>query len=427
MKYALWLVARLYPVAWRKRYGIEFDALLEEVAPNIRTLLNVLGGAFKMQLTTWNDVKLVAALGVAGIIVAACVSLAAPRQYQSTAILDITGTTSNSAATELINRLQQRFLSRSSLTKLIVQEGLYPAERTRMPLEDVIERLRRSIQVAAPRGESTPIFKITVVSDSPEHAQVVAQTLISSFMDDFTKQNIGQGNRAVLQLLGPASKPQSPVNPRYGPIVMWGGAAGLVVGLAIALVRRQPRLSRTAAAFGAAGALLAFAASWLMTERYVSTAVLHLTGPSATGDARDIVNKLTQPALSRDSLANIIQDFGLYKRELASMPIEDVIRDMRTRDIQVTNSVGGTTFSVAVTTRGSALAALRATQVLAARMIHESEQTGIAVEILDPANFPQTPVSPNRASITVLGLGTGLLLGASAAIFRKGLLPVKSH
>ncbi len=91
MKRALWLLARLYPVAWRKRYGMEFDALLEDVPHNLRTLLDVSEGAFKMQLKSWGDVRLAAALGFAGIIVAAGVSLVLPRQYQSTALVDISG------------------------------------------------------------------------------------------------------------------------------------------------------------------------------------------------------------------------------------------------------------------------------------------------------------------------------------------------
>jgi capsular polysaccharide biosynthesis protein len=420
MKRALWLLARLYPVAWRKRYGMEFDALLEDVPHNLRTLLDVFEGAFKMQLKSWSGVRLVAALGVAGIIVAACVSLVLPRQYQSTALIDIAGPTNRLAAGDLVNQLLTSVLSRRSLSELINREDLYRSERTRMPMEEVIERLRRDIKIVAMGQASSPAFQITVTSDSPQHAQIVNQTLISSLME----QHARSGSSATLKLVDPVNKSKSPVSLRYGLIATWGLAGGLVVGLMVALVRHQPRLAGTAATFGVAGALLAFAASWMMTEKYVSTAVLRLNGASATGDVRDIANNLAQTALSRDSLAQIIQKSGLYQRERASMPLDKVVEEMRARDIRISNLAGASVLSVAVVARDSAFAAQSATQDLVARMIDESRrrQSEVALETLDPASFPHMPVSPNRATITVLGLVAGLLLGVTASILRRPII-----
>jgi hypothetical protein len=51
MKRAIQLAANLYPQAWRKRYGVEFDALLEYYDPGWREFSDVLRGAFKMQMT----------------------------------------------------------------------------------------------------------------------------------------------------------------------------------------------------------------------------------------------------------------------------------------------------------------------------------------------------------------------------------------
>jgi hypothetical protein len=41
--------ARLYPLAWRRRYGVEFDALLEDIAPSWRDLCDVLGRSLMMR------------------------------------------------------------------------------------------------------------------------------------------------------------------------------------------------------------------------------------------------------------------------------------------------------------------------------------------------------------------------------------------
>jgi hypothetical protein len=42
MKRMLKLLARLYPAEWRRRYGAEYEALLEEKTPRVRDLFDVL-------------------------------------------------------------------------------------------------------------------------------------------------------------------------------------------------------------------------------------------------------------------------------------------------------------------------------------------------------------------------------------------------
>jgi hypothetical protein len=50
MKYLAFQLARLYPRAWRARYGREFDAFLEDVDLNWLDLLNLLFGALRAHL-----------------------------------------------------------------------------------------------------------------------------------------------------------------------------------------------------------------------------------------------------------------------------------------------------------------------------------------------------------------------------------------
>jgi len=47
-------LARLYPGPWRARYGREFEALLEETNLTWRDLGDVIAGALRMRLKTWN-------------------------------------------------------------------------------------------------------------------------------------------------------------------------------------------------------------------------------------------------------------------------------------------------------------------------------------------------------------------------------------
>jgi hypothetical protein len=46
--------ARLYPAQWRRRYGTEFGALLEESGDGWGAIADVLKGALSMQLRSWN-------------------------------------------------------------------------------------------------------------------------------------------------------------------------------------------------------------------------------------------------------------------------------------------------------------------------------------------------------------------------------------
>ncbi len=53
--------ARLYPEAWRERYAAEFDALLEDISPSFRDLLDVLGGALKARVNAASSLSLAVA------------------------------------------------------------------------------------------------------------------------------------------------------------------------------------------------------------------------------------------------------------------------------------------------------------------------------------------------------------------------------
>jgi hypothetical protein len=50
MKRLIRLASRLYPTAWRGRYGREFETLLDDVKPGPRQLYDVLKGAIAMRV-----------------------------------------------------------------------------------------------------------------------------------------------------------------------------------------------------------------------------------------------------------------------------------------------------------------------------------------------------------------------------------------
>lgn len=84
--------------------------------------------------------------------------------------------------------------------------------------------------------------------------------------------------------------------------------------------------------------------AFLWPDTYISTATIRVAPPqvpesfvpaNTNQDVQGRVNALVQLILNRATLTNIINTHGLYKSKLARMPLEDVIEEMKQKDIQV--------------------------------------------------------------------------------------------
>lgn len=202
---------------------------------------------------------------------------------------------------------------------------------------------------------------------------------------------------------------------------------------ALAMQMKVSSFGKVTAACGLAGAMIAAVVAFQMDNRYVSYTVLRLSAPAGAtmddGRAAEQFQQLEEELLSRSFLTNIIQskDLDLYKRERQHMPLEDIVQSMKTRDIQIRRIHGGQMANVFQVLFKSAdpVSAQAVTSRLAERMIDlnlartESlpksavpDRTPAILQVLDPANVPESPVSPNRPVIAGLGLIGGLVLGA---------------
>src|ERR1017187_6886711 len=169
------------------------------------------------------------------------------------------------------------------------------------------------------------------------------------------------------------------------------------------------------------GAVAAGAISFTLPRRYVSTAVMRFTPqavPAGTAwqieymASRNLEQNL-QNILSRSSLTEMIQRIGLdlYREDLR--PWEDVIQDMRNRDLRFERRrPRDFRISFEYPDRLKAQAVVRE---LTARFIGSAE-------VLTPASLPEKPSRPDRLAITGIGLGVGLVLGLLFAFLRcRGL------
>jgi hypothetical protein len=213
------LAVRLYPSSWRQRYAREFEALLEDVQPGWRELIDVISGALTMQIKTLGAIPVLCAL--AGAIVGGIVALRTPEVFASSATIGL-------KARDMANR--------ESAT---VQE-------LRVSLEKALgasSGTREATSVTLHRDDSAQItlLKLTYLDRDPAQAQRVAEQLIAAIA---TQNSERAGS---IEVLDAPDLPRSPIRPDYPITVASGGGAGLVAGGVALLLLRSRRRPATVA------------------------------------------------------------------------------------------------------------------------------------------------------------------------------------
>jgi uncharacterized protein (DUF433 family) len=114
-----------------------------------------------------------------------------------------------------------------------------------MPLEDVIELMRKNIAIlpiqtlAGSPPPRVPAFVIQFSYQDRFVAQRVTQDLVSRYIDG--NMRAGSALPITLEMLDPASLPYNPVSPRPSRNTTMGLALGLTLGAIVAYVRRTPQ------------------------------------------------------------------------------------------------------------------------------------------------------------------------------------------
>ena len=111
--------------------------------------------------------------------------------------------------------------------------------------------------------------------------------------------------------------------------------------------------------------------------------------PTAPNDMAWMINNVAQESLSRSNLTRIIETNGMYADRLKSMPLEDVIEDMRNHDMSIGAS-GEDGFKLSLT-YPEPLLAQRVTQALLASMVASSDRTQSA-RTITTINYLQSRV-----------------------------------
>jgi hypothetical protein len=247
-----------------------------------------------MHLSVPTFPKLALALSITGLLTGLAISFGVTPTYISEAEMTLGDSLVTSAPADVRPNLREYFmqtenevLSRTSLSKIIQDPrlDLYREERARMPLEDVIETMRRrdiriAVEAQAPGSNYLP-FQLTFAYSDRVKAQQTVQALVARFSESniVRQQGPARMKRAVasdqiyrleariaalekrlgmpsaghepdyslnpsagiqLEVLDPPSLPVLAAKPNRSIFMASGFSAGFVAALVIAVFWRRP-------------------------------------------------------------------------------------------------------------------------------------------------------------------------------------------
>jgi len=227
MKRALQLPIRLYPAWWRRRYGQELEALLEDSGSH--DVWDLFRTAMEMQMKTWSFGRIVRVCGIVGLMVAGTVAFSMLYRYRSTAILKV------EPDSKALDRVTEAAFTPTVLTSIIINFNLYRRERTRMQMEDVIDRMRRDIRV---RPVTPNLAQVSFAYEDPVQAQRVSQDLVARIIFANVNPQLSSGQRIELVTAADQAKRQIEGKVRAA-LTSLGLPVGLLFGVALALILRR--------------------------------------------------------------------------------------------------------------------------------------------------------------------------------------------
>lgn len=374
-----------------------------------------------------------------------------PRTYRSTATLlvqsqdlptTLVDSPTNGAVEQRIARIREQVLSRGDLIQLIEQNDLYPKERRTQPLSKIIEKMRHATSVGAlssdigqQSGTQNNTIAIAMSFDyaEPGKAQAVLQSFVSKFLSMDSQDVEDQATLTVRFLQDQANKLQSQISDIEGQLTSLkarNGAALASSGMPpmldtgsfsaqIAALQNENRqliaqsrrpADRNDALSSAEAALAAAQAQYSDTHPDVVAArervkeLRQMTGavrPDTTLQEQIAANNaaIRQLMGQRDSVmarANAAVAGSARAPAIMeqAMQLENRATSLRNQYQQVSENL------------------LKAQN--SARMA--TEQRAERLSLVEPANLPDRPYSPNRPLLIAAGAAAGLFLGLLIAL-----------
>ena len=238
------LAARLYPRAWRDRYGDELAALIDDARPGLAGALDLVKGAFFMHLEqSYRSLRILAIAALLGLVTAGTFGLIVEKKYRSSVQIQFVRTNANpNLDFETLRPVLLDVLSRANLTGIVANQSIYRDEQRRIPMEDVIKKMSDNIWITVlppgdpPDFDAPPAFKLSFQYRDPAEAQQV----VTALTNQIVSANAEQGGQDLVVLEQP-TLPDAPIQPAWLRIFAAGLGGGILLGALAILLRRLLR------------------------------------------------------------------------------------------------------------------------------------------------------------------------------------------
>ena len=385
-----------------------------------------------------------------------------PRTYRSTATLlvqsqdlptALVDSPANGAVEQRIARIREQVLSRGDLIQLIEQNDLYSDERRKEPLSKIIEKMRHATSVGAlssdigqQSGTQNNTIAIAMSFDYPDpvKAQAVLQSFVTKFLNMDSQDVEDQANLTVRFLQDQADKLQSQIadiegqltslkarngaalaNAGAPPLIDTGSFSAQITSLQNEnrqLLVQSKRPAERNDALGSAEAALAAAQSQY-SDRHpdviaAKERVAQLRRMSQSSGGGDGIQE--QIAANNDAIHQLMaQRDATLARANAAVAGQSRAPAIEEQAMQLENRAS----TLRTQYQGISENLLKAQN--SARMA--TEQRAERLSLVEPANLPDHPFSPNRplliAAGAAAGLGLGLLLALGLELINR---PIRS-
>lgn len=374
-----------------------------------------------------------------------------PTTYRSTATLlvqaqdlptSIVDSPANGAVEQRIARIREQVLSRGDLIQLIEQNDLYSDERRSKPLSKIIDRMRRSTTVSALAGDigqqsgsqsNTVAIAMSFDYPDPAKAQAVLQSFVTKFLSMDSEDVEDQASLTVRFLQDQANKLQSQISEIEGqltalkarngaalaasgapPLIDTGSFSAQITSLQnenrqLLSLSRRPG-DRNNALSAAEAALAAAQAQYSDSHPDVITLKERVNQLRRTsqqsGDSSDVQQQIAANNAAIHQLMDQ-RDATLARANAAiagqarapaimeqAMQLENKANTLRNQYQSVSENL------------------LKAQN--SARMAQE--QRAERLSLVEPANLPDRPFSPNRPLLIGAAAAGGLILGLLLAL-----------
>lgn len=374
-----------------------------------------------------------------------------PRTYQSTATLlvqsqdlptSIVDAPASGAVEQRIARIREKVLSRGDLIQLIEQNDLYTDERRSKPLSKIIEEMRHATTVGALSSDigqqsgsqnNTIAIAMSFEYPDPVKAQAVLQSFVTKFLSMDSQDVEDQAGVTVRFLQDQANKLQGQISEiegqltglkaRNGAALASSGAPSMIdTGSFSAqitslqnenrqLIAQSRRPSQSNSALAAAEASLAAAES-----QYSDT-------------HPDVIALKSRVAmLQRTSPGS--NDGSVLQEQIAAnnAAIHQLMEQRDATLARANSSMSGQARAPAIMEQAMQLESKASTlrnqyQAISENLLKAqnssrmaSEQRAERLSLVEPANLPDHPFSPNRLKLTASGAVVGLVLGLALAL-----------